>query len=113
MKKAFRLLVVVLLLTFIAGSFAENSFAQSPVRKLGRGLANTFFGFLEFPRNIVDVAEEDGALASITYGFAKGLAMSFLRTGIGVYETVTFLIPLPFRYEPILEPEFMMGEENY
>jgi len=113
MKNGFRLVAIAVVITFIMGSFAQVSFAQTPLRKLGRGLSNTFFGFLEFPKNIVDVAEEDGALASITYGVARGFAMTFLRTGVGLYETVTFLAPVPWEYKPILEPEFMMSDENY
>ena len=114
MKKEFtRILVFLILVTLISGSFAQHAFAQTAVRKLGRGLANVFTGFLELPQNIVDVAKDEGAIAAVTYGIARGMAMSFLRTGVGLYETVTFLIPLPWDYEPILEPEFMMGEENY
>ena len=114
MKKGFIKIAVILMITvLISGSFVIGASAQTPVRKLGRGIANTFTGFLELPQNIVDVAEDEGALAAVNYGIARGMAMTFLRTAVGVYETVTFLVPLPWEYEPILEPEFMMGEENY
>jgi len=114
MKNGFiKIAVIFMVVAFVSGYFVIDASAQTPVRKLGRGLANTFTGFLELPQNIVDVAEDEGALAAVTYGIARGIAMSFLRTAVGVYETVTFLIPLPWEYEPILEPEFMMGEENY
>ena len=112
MNKTLRISVIILLSAMLAGLIAEPTYAQSPVRKLGRGLANTFFGILEFPKAIVDVNEEDGALGAITYGVAKGMALAFLRTGIGIYETVTFLVPLPWRYEPIIEPEFMMSDAD-
>ena len=108
-----RIIVVFLLVALISGSFAAYGFAQSPVRKLGRGLGNLLFGFLEVPINIVDAAEEDGYIAAVTYGVGKGVGMFALRTGVGIYEVVTFLIPLPFHYEPILEPEFLMSDESF
>lgn len=108
-----RLVVIFVLLSLVSGSLATGVFAQDPIRKLGRGLANLSTGFLEVPINIVDAAEEEGFIAATTYGLVRGLAMALLRTGIGVYETVTFLIPLPWRYEPILEPEFLMSEERF
>lgn len=104
---------ILILAAFILGSVGAQAFAQSPVRKLGRGAANTITGFLEVPANIVDVVEEEGPIAAITYGIARGCAMAVLRTAVGVYELVTFALPFPENYEPILEPEFMMGEENY
>ena len=112
-SKIVKMTVLIAVIAFISGSFVSETFAQTAVRKLGRGLANTFTGILELPQNVVDVAEDEGAIAAVTYGIAKGLAMSALRTAVGVYETFTFLIPLPWEYAPILEPEFMMGEENY
>lgn len=113
MTKVKRLIAVFVILAFVSGVFAPASFAQNPVRKLGRGLANIATGILELPINIVEAADEDGYIAAATYGVVKGLAMIFLRTGVGLYETVTFLIPLPFHYEPILEPEFLMSDEQF
>lgn len=107
------ILITIVIIAFISGSFVPAAFAQTPIRKLGRGLANIFTGVLEVPLNIVSVAEEEGFVAATTYGVVKGLALTFLRTGVGFYETVTFLIPLPFHYEPVLEPEFLMSEENF
>ncbi len=108
-----KICVIFLILIFVSGSLAPDIFAQSPVRKLGRGIANTFTGFLELPANIASAAEEEGYIAAVTYGVVKGLALSVLRTGIGLYETFSFLIPLPWGYEPIIEPEFMMGEDSF
>ncbi len=108
-----KITVSFIIFTFILSLLTPELFAQTPIRKLGRGLANTITGFLELPAGVVDAAEEEGYIAAVTYGVVKGLSLSVLRTGVGVYETVTFLIPLPWGYEPILEPEFMMGDENF
>lgn len=114
MKKRIIVTAAVFVLSiFIMSSLGSQALAQSPIRKLGRGAANTAMGFLEIPANIVDVVEEEGPIAALTYGIARGVAMAVLRTSVGVYELVTFILPFPENYEPILEPEFMMGEENY
>jgi len=108
-----KVIVVFVLFSMVLASLPLEAMAQTPVRKFGRGLANIATGILELPLNIVDAADDEGYIAAVTYGVVKGLAMSVLRIGVGVYETATFIIPLPFHYEPILEPEFLMGEEAY
>jgi len=92
-------------------SVCSPVFADTPLRKLGRGVANIGTGVLELPINIVAVTEEDGYVAGVTYGIVKGLAWSVLRTMVGVYEVVTFPIPFPQDYEPVLEPEFLLGNQ--
>ena len=53
-------------------------------------------------------------MAASTWGVLKGIGMSCLRLGVGVYETVTFPIPAPKGYVPILkDPEFMFEEQNW
>ncbi len=103
------ILCLALMLSLL--NITTPSFAGDPVRKLGRGLANIGTGFLEVPRNVVNVTEEDGYAAGATYGVLKGAAWAVLRTAVGVYETVTFFIPMPLNYDPILKPEFLLGEE--
>jgi len=108
-KIAITLMVVASILSF---SLPE-ALAQDPIKKLGRGIANVLTGALEIPLNIVDAQEEEGYIAAVTYGIVKGVAMTALRTVVGAYEIVTFLIPIPFHYDPILEPEFLMSDENF
>ncbi len=102
-------MAALLILTILAA--ATPCFAGSPIRKLGRGIANIGTGILELPINIVNVTEEDGYIAGVTYGVMKGLAYSLLRVAVGAYETVTFIVPVPFHYDPVLEPEFLLSEE--
>ena len=99
--------LVAAIMSLSAAAYAESG---SPIRKLARGVANMATGILEVPINIVDVTEEEGYVAGLTYGIIKGVAMAVLRLGVGVYETATFPIPLPLRYEKILEPEFLMSD---
>jgi len=93
-------------------SVAAPCFAQDPAKKLGRGLVNILTGWVELPKNIYETSTEDNFLAGITIGLAKGLGMSVVRTGAGIYDTATFPFPLPEEYKPVLEPEYVF-EEKY
>ena len=90
---------------------ATSSYAQDPAKKLGRGLANILTGWIELPKNIYDTSVEDNPLAGLTIGLAKGVGMTIVRTGAGIYEVVTFPFPIPEDYAPVLEPEFVFSEE--
>jgi putative exosortase-associated protein (TIGR04073 family) len=82
---------------------------QKRAEKLGRGLTNVFFGWSEVPATWVKHVHQGKGLshlliASPIIGFTK----AFIRTGVGVYEVVTF--PASGRdgkYGPILEPEYI------
>jgi len=106
MKKG--IIVGVVLLTIIC--MASTSYAQDPGKKLMRGLANVLTGWVELPKNIYETSVEDNMFAGITIGLAKGVGMTIVRTGAGVYETVTFPFPIPEDYAPVLEPEYVFGE---
>jgi putative exosortase-associated protein (TIGR04073 family) len=81
--------------------------AQDMGRKLYRGVVNTVSGWVEIPKNVyvTTMKHEFG------YGFIIGLPQGFLmaaaRTAAGVYDTLTFPIPFPKDYKPVLEPEFV------
>ena len=103
MKKA--LIIAVAIVTIL--SIATASYAQDPAKKLGRGIANILTGWVEIPKNIYNTSIEMNPLVGLTVGTAKGIGMSIVRTGAGVYELITFPFPIPEDYMPILEPEFV------
>ena len=103
------LIIAVVMVMVLA--VATASYAQDPAKKLGRGLANILTGWIELPKNIYDVSVEDNPLAGLTIGLAKGIGMTIVRTGAGIYEVVTFPFPIPEDYGPVLEPEFVFSEE--
>jgi len=106
MKKGI-ILVVALLMVFC---LTANVYAQDPGKKLVRGVANILTGWVELPKNIYETTVEDNILAGLTIGLAKGVGMTIVRTGAGIYETVTFPFPIPEDYAPVLEPEFVFSE---
>ena len=83
---------------------------QNPIRKLGRGLANTFGGLLEVPMTISHVSAQEGPVAGFTVGTLYGAGAAVTRTVVGVAEVLTFPFPLPdIGYGPILLPEFLLN----
>ncbi len=63
------------------------------LEKLGRGLGNIAFGWVEIPGTIQQQYREHDAPASFFSGLLIGGAKALGRTAVGVYETVTFVLP--------------------
>ena len=75
---------------------ASPAWAQDPLHKMGRGLVNVVTCWIEIPKQIeLSRHERDNKFMGITHGVAKGLSLTALRIGIGLYEAVTFPIPYP------------------
>ena len=109
MQRTIKTLFVCFVIIAVMG-MATQAYAQDPAKKLGRGLANILTGWVELPKNIYDTSVEENVLSGLTMGLAKGVGMTIVRTGAGVYETVTFPFPIPEDYQPVLEPEFVFSE---
>lgn len=75
---------------------------QPAFEKLGRGLSNVLFGWLEVPLNIDKRYAPSDTGGSVLTGTAVGLFKGLVRTGVGAYETVTFFLPYPENFAPIL-----------
>ena len=99
--------IIICVAILVILNIATSSYAQDPAKKLGRGLGNILTGWIELPKNIYDTSVEDNLLSGLTIGLAKGVGMTIVRTGAGIYETVTFPFPIPEGYAPVLEPEFV------
>ena len=91
-------------------------------RKLGRGIVNAGFGVLEIPIRISEVNFNEGGLAALTFGTISGVGYFIAREFVGVFEIITFPIPIPGLpndpygygggYGPILMPEWVVSPEN-
>jgi putative exosortase-associated protein (TIGR04073 family) len=79
---------------------------HNALRKLGRGVSNILFGVVEVPNQITKTTADHGGAAGATYGVGKGLVRWIGRELVGVYEIVTFPIPFPRGYKPVMKPEF-------
>ena len=103
------------LIIFIVLSLAASSaYCDDALRKLGRGIANCLTFPLEIVEQIKRTNLSDGPNAALTSGLLKGIGMMVVRAATGIYEVITFPIPLPKHYEPILkDPEFFCEETNW
>jgi putative exosortase-associated protein (TIGR04073 family) len=70
--------------------------------KLGRGTANFLGGWLEIPLNIQKRYAANDTAGSLFTGTAHGIFRGLLRTVVGAYEVVTFFLPYPENFAPIL-----------
>lgn len=108
MKYKFRSLLIFAIILMMASS----AYADNPGSKLLRGLTNTAFGFLELPINIYRISVKEGYPTGLTYGVGKGLVDGVYRTLVGIYEAVTFVIPVPADYKSILTPDTLLTPET-
>ena len=72
-------------------------------RKLNRGLVNVSTGWVELPKVMYAINQEWGPIFGVLAS-ADGLERSAVRTLGGVYEVVTFPVPLPAGYASIVKP---------
>lgn len=83
-----------------------------PEQKMGRGINNVteFARMGEIRRSVEQTAIWENTDAAYTTGFLRGLNRSLTRTGVGVYEILTFPIP---PYGPVFLPENPVYPDSY
>lgn len=72
--------------------------AQDPIHKAGRGLANVLTCWIEIPKNFHLGMQEDNPVLGAGWGLVKGLGLGATRLVVGAYEAVTFPVPIPKDY---------------
>ena len=114
MRNRFIAVSVVVALSLLGVS--EPAFAQGTggtgelmLSKLFRGVVNLVTGWIEIPMQMSDTWKLEGPATGLSWGFVKGIGFALGRTAAGAYETVTFPVPLPEGYEPIMHPEFVLS----
>jgi len=109
-----RFLSVGLIVLFLLSMVVSSAYCDDALKKLGRGLANCVTFPFEIVEQIKNTNNSDGPVAGWTWGLLKGIGMTGVRAVVGVYEVVTFPIPLPKHYAPILkDPEFFAEDMNW
>ncbi len=106
--------ILIVLVTVIAiAAFDPAAYANGPIKKLGRGIANVATSPLELIKGMGDAKEEKGIFAAMTWGVVQGTVNIVKRATVGVYEVATFPVPLPKDYAPIIEdPEYFLEKEK-
>ena len=94
----------------VLAGWAPWAWAQDPIHKMGRGMVNLLTGWIELPKQFHAGAQEDNPVVGIGRGVLKGAGLTLLRSGIGIYEAITFPVPYPkdfgSPYEPLAMPDY-------
>jgi len=107
--------IILLMVLFSQASFAEKACMGDPESatkpastKLWRGFVNTITGIGEIIRQPVLNTKADGAIG-LPVGIINGVVMSVARTGVGIFEVVTFPVPYDdeIGYDSILNPDYV------
>lgn len=109
------LLVVFLVFSGVAGAETvaghQLSEAEEIVQdmscKMSRGVFNVLTGWGEIPRQMIKSGKDKGWWAVIPIGIPAGACMTVVRTGVGVFETFTFVAPVNDSYGPLIDPAFV------
>lgn len=80
--------------------------------KLGRGVVNVITGWVEIPKRIYETSTNQGTAAGLTWGLLRGFGYGFVRTAAGFYEVLTFPVPQPPDYMPVIQPEYVFVDET-
>jgi putative exosortase-associated protein (TIGR04073 family) len=84
--------------------------ASKMMYKLGRGVTNVLTGWIEVPKNIAEKWGRMDPFSGTVIGFFSGLGWGFGRTMTGFYEVLTFPLPIPEGYVPLMEPELVLTD---
>ena len=82
---------------------------EKRINKLGRGLGNLLWGWTEIPITWNKKMREGKPLSYLlSTAPVLGTTRAIMRTGIGIFEIVTFPKSKPeVNYEPLIEPEYI------
>lgn len=109
---AFLALLVFSLPLAVAETAIEGE--GTPLRKLQRGFLNVALSPFEVSHELAKEVRTDSLPPGWVAGLGRGSAYAVGRALVGVYEMVTFAIPYPTNFKPVLQPEFpqQLGDEK-
>ncbi|MFC1576436.1 exosortase system-associated protein, TIGR04073 family [Candidatus Omnitrophota bacterium] len=114
MKKVVALIAMVAVLFASGAAYAADAPDTSALEKLGRGAANIITCVIEIPYRIGEANNEDGIFAACTVGLVTGVFRTGYRAVVGAFEVITFPIPIPEGYKPIItDPEYFFQDSLY
>lgn len=75
-------------------AYAEkHDYLSGLTSKFSQGLFNTTTGFIELPKNVVNISHDQNIFVGLTWGVVRGVVHSVSRTVVGVAELITAPIP--------------------
>ena len=109
MKKCHIVATVVLCacVLFTSVVCAESTYYDNITHKLGRGVINTCLSPIELFRSLDKRIDDLGVASGISVGIFHGIGRGIARAVTGVFDIVTFLVPVPTFDTYFMEPEFV------
>lgn len=105
--------VFLVLLAFVCPLIAAEVAPEAEIqgegtmwRKAQRGFLNVALSPFEISNELSKEVRNDTVPPSWVAGLGRGMFYTVGRALVGVYEMVTFPLPWPDCYKPILQPEF-------
>lgn len=112
MKRRLLGISLVLMMGSVSIAHAEEPpIWQQAGMKLMRGAINFSTGWIELPKQIYLIGQEEGWGVGALRGPIDGLGMFVARTVAGAYDVLTFPIPVPPRYQPMFEPSYVWQDD--
>lgn len=102
-----KLSIAVILSCSLLASQAANADSASCgscfTSKVSQGTANIVTGFVEIPKNIVNISHDQNIFVGITWGTLRGVVHAVSRTLVGGVE----LISSPIATEELISPAYV------
>jgi putative exosortase-associated protein (TIGR04073 family) len=107
-----RMVVVCLIVLGALPGWAEEPGLVTQIgTKFVRGVANIATGWVELPKQVYVVGTNEGWVAGVFRGPFDGIGMFAARTIAGAYELLTFPVPVPPHYQPMMQPEYVWDKD--
>lgn len=102
-------ITLTLILTSLVLSVPQVSASNKAPQKLTRGAINLFSAPVEIPREVrahwISGSEKTHhIIVWIFCGFVKGIAMTTARSGSGLWDILTFPVPIPAQFDSLIKP---------
>lgn len=110
--RAAAILISLCLFTVAHAQEETTSVMNQIAIKLARGAVNFATGWVEVPKQIYLVGREEGWTTGLIRGPIDGLGMFAARTIAGAYEILTFPVPIPPGYQPMVQPDYVWQAET-
>ncbi len=81
------------LLVSQAANAEEQSYLSNFTSKINQGIFNIATGFIEIPKNIVNISHDQNILVGLSWGTLRGVAHAVSRTVVGSVELLSSPIP--------------------
>ena len=108
--------VVALVLLVLAVSVGpavaqqQRGYGEGLMTKFARGVVNVATGWMELFKQPYVGGQQEGA-GGVFVGIGKGIGYTVGRTLSGAYDVVTFPVPLPDNFEPLMKPDYVFDAD--